>query len=78
MLRNLIFAVAIAAAAAATPRVAFVRTITPAHDLGGDDVIIIYALGDSQKLDGSAEREEAGRPHRPVIAASRWTNVYGH
>lgn len=55
MLRNLIFAVAIAVAftgaAAAPPRVAFVRTITPVHDLGGDDVIIIYALGDPQKLD---------------------------
>jgi tetratricopeptide (TPR) repeat protein len=59
MLRRLIFAAGIAAAftgafpgaAAIAPRVAFVRTITPVHDLGGDDVIIIYALGDTQKLD---------------------------
>src|SRR5258706_296006 len=36
---------------AAPPRVAFVRTMTPLHDLGGGDVVIIYALGDTQKLD---------------------------
>ena len=35
----------------APPRVAFVRTMTPLHDLGGNEVVIIYALGDTQKLD---------------------------
>lgn len=57
MLDKLLFAVAFTAASAAVPhvpappRVAFVRTMTPLHDLGGSEVVIIYALGDTQKLD---------------------------
>src|SRR5437763_8984225 len=51
MLRHFLFAVAFSAAAAAAPRVAFVRTIAPLHKLGGDEVVIIYALGDTPKLD---------------------------
>lgn len=50
MLRKFVIAVAFSAAAAAAPRVAFVRTIAPLHNLGGDEVVIIYALGDT-KLD---------------------------
>jgi hypothetical protein len=49
MLRNLLLAVAFSAAAAAAPRVAFIRTIAPLHDLGGKEVVIIYALGDGPK-----------------------------
>jgi hypothetical protein len=49
MLRKFFFAVALSAAAAAAPRVAFVRTIAPLHNLGGDEVVIIYALGDKPK-----------------------------
>jgi tetratricopeptide (TPR) repeat protein len=51
MLRKLLFAVAISASAGAAPRIAFVRTIAPLHNLGGSDVVIIYALGDAPKLD---------------------------
>lgn len=57
MLHTLLFALAFTAASAgvphvaAPPRVAFVRTMTPLHDLGGTEVVIIYALGDTQKLD---------------------------
>lgn len=51
MLRNFLFAVAISAAAAAAPRVAFVRTIAPLHSLGGSEIVIIYALGNTPKLD---------------------------
>ena len=51
MFRRLLFAVAFSATAAAAPRVAFVRTITPLHNLGGSEVVIIYALGDTPKLD---------------------------
>ena len=51
MLRNFLLALSFTAAAAAAPRVAFVRTIAPLHGLGGDDAVIIYALGDTPKLD---------------------------
>jgi tetratricopeptide (TPR) repeat protein len=51
MFRKFLFAVAFSAAAAAAPRVAFVRTIAPLHNLGGSEVVIIYALGDTPKLD---------------------------
>ena len=51
MLRKFLFAVAFSATAAAAPRVAFVRTIAPPHNLGGSEVVIIYALGDTAKLD---------------------------
>jgi tetratricopeptide (TPR) repeat protein len=51
MLRKFLVAVAISASASAAPRVAYVRTIAPLHSLGGDDVVIIYALGDTPKLD---------------------------
>ena len=51
MLRKFLLAVAISAAASAAPRVAFVRTIKPLHNLGGSEVVIIYALGDTPKLD---------------------------
>lgn len=51
MFRKFLFAVAISAAAVAAPRVAFVRTIAPLHSLGGSEVVIIYALGDTPKLD---------------------------
>jgi tetratricopeptide (TPR) repeat protein len=51
MLRHFLLAVAFGAAAAAAPRVAFVRTIAPLHKLGGDEVVIIYARGDTPKLD---------------------------
>jgi hypothetical protein len=49
MLNKLLFAVAVAAASAPAPRVAFVRTIAPPHNLGGNEVVIIYALGDKRK-----------------------------
>lgn len=51
MLRKFFFAVAFTASAAAAPHISFVRTIAPLHNLGGDDVVIIYALGDTPKLD---------------------------
>lgn len=51
MLRKFLLAVAFSAAASAAPRVAFVRTIAPLHNLGGSEVVIIYALGDTPKLD---------------------------
>jgi tetratricopeptide (TPR) repeat protein len=51
MIRKFVFAIAFSAAAAAAPRVAFVRTIAPPHSLGGSEVVIIYALGDAPKLD---------------------------
>ena len=51
MFRKFLFAVALSASAAAAPRVAFVRTIAPLHNLGGSEVVIIYALGDTPKLD---------------------------
>lgn len=37
-------------AEAATPRVDFIRTELPAHDLKTDDVALIYAIGDSDKI----------------------------
>jgi hypothetical protein len=48
MFRKLLFVVALSAASAA-PRVAFVRTIVPIHNLGGNEVVILYALGDKPK-----------------------------
>jgi hypothetical protein len=51
MFRRFLLAVAFSAAAFATPRVAFVRTIAPLHNLGGNEVVIIYALGTTPKLD---------------------------
>ncbi|HEV8432603.1 MAG TPA: tetratricopeptide repeat protein [Thermoanaerobaculia bacterium] len=51
MIRKFLLAVAFSTAAAAAPRVAFVRTIAPLHNLGGSEVVIIYALGDAPKLD---------------------------
>ncbi|MEO8034346.1 MAG: tetratricopeptide repeat protein [Acidobacteriota bacterium] len=35
---------------AATPRVDFIRTVLPPHDLKTDDVALIYAIGDSDKI----------------------------
>jgi hypothetical protein len=40
--------VLVTAAAVAAPRLAFVRTIPPPHDLGGEQVALIYALGDNE------------------------------
>jgi len=51
MLRKFLCAVALTAAASAAPRVAFVRTIAPLHNLGGSEVAVIYALGDTPKID---------------------------
>jgi hypothetical protein len=53
--KTLIFAAALAVVAAGasanTPRINFVRTIAPIHDLGADRVAIIYALGDNAAID---------------------------
>lgn len=49
MLLKLFFAVALSAVASPPPRVAFIRTIIPLHNLGGNEVVIIYALGDKPK-----------------------------
>src|SRR5260370_8954713 len=35
---------------AGSPRISFVRTIPPAHDLGSSTVALIYAIGDSDKI----------------------------
>jgi hypothetical protein len=35
-------------AALAGPRIAFVRTVPPPHELGGEQVALIYALGDNE------------------------------
>src|SRR5260370_9869497 len=37
-------------ALAGSPRISFVRTIPPAHDLGSSTVALIYAIGDSDKI----------------------------
>jgi tetratricopeptide (TPR) repeat protein len=37
-----------AVTAVAGPRIAFVRTVAPSHDLGGEQVALIYALGDNE------------------------------
>lgn len=52
--KTLLFAVALAAlalrASAITPRITFVRTIAPIHDLGAEDVAVIYAIGDHSAI----------------------------
>jgi tetratricopeptide (TPR) repeat protein len=37
-------------AMAGSPRISFVRTIPPAHDLGSSTVALIFAIGDSDKI----------------------------
>ncbi len=48
--KTLLFAAALASlafrASAITPRITFERTIAPMHDLGAQDVAVVYAIGD--------------------------------
>jgi len=48
--KTLFFAAALASiafcASASTPRITFERTIAPMHDLGAQDVAVVYAIGD--------------------------------
>jgi len=37
--------------AAAAPRLNFIRNVPPLHELGGERVTILYAIGDSNKID---------------------------
>ncbi len=37
-------------ALASPPRISFVRTLPPAHDIGSSSVALIYAIGDSDKI----------------------------
>lgn len=39
-----------AVAHAIAPRIAFVRTVPPAHDLGSGTIVLIYAIGDSDRI----------------------------
>lgn len=52
--KTLLFAAALAApafsASAITPRITFVRTVAPLHDLGAEDVAVIYAIGDHSAI----------------------------
>ncbi len=47
----LLTAVLLPVVAAAAPRINFIRPITPLHPLGGERAAILYAIGDSDKID---------------------------
>lgn len=55
MVRRLLTAIATAVAfalpaAAATPRIGYERILPPLHDLGGDDIVLVHAVGDVNTL----------------------------
>src|SRR5258706_13324193 len=66
--KTLLFAAALAtlasSASALNPRITFVRTITPVHDLGAHDVAVIYAMGDHDALSEFLQElvDHANRP----------------
>ena len=41
---------ALAQSAMAAPRLAFVRTLPPRHDIGAEQAAVIYAIGDNEKV----------------------------
>jgi len=51
----LLTAVLLPVVAAAAPRINFVRSIPPLHPLGGERVALLYAMGDSDKIDTFVE-----------------------
>jgi tetratricopeptide (TPR) repeat protein len=55
MMKRLVLAVALTLPLAAAPRISFVRTVPPAHPLAGEDVVVIYAIADTPKIDSFLE-----------------------
>lgn len=55
MVKRLLIAIAVALPLAAAPRVNFIRNVPPLHPLGGGDAVIIYAIGDTTKIDSFVE-----------------------
>src|SRR5690348_1861614 len=66
--KTLLFAAALSAfalsASAIPPRITFVRTIAPTHDLGSEDIAVIYAIGDNDAVNDFVDElvEHANRP----------------
>jgi hypothetical protein len=66
--KTLFFAAALAfiafCASASTPRITFERTIAPLHDLGAQDVAVVYAIGDHAAISEFVQElvDHANRP----------------
>lgn len=76
-----ILSLALALSAAETARVSFVRTIPAAHELPGERVALIYAIGDSEFVktfvDVFVERSNRDRALRIDDATERGNHVVG-
>src|SRR5512142_3488798 len=72
---------ALASSAAAAPRVSFVRTIPAVHELPGERIAVIYALGDSDVvhtfIDVFVERASRSRSVPIEDATERGNHVVG-
>jgi tetratricopeptide (TPR) repeat protein len=55
MMKRLVLALALTLPLAAAPRISFVRTVPPPHPLAGGDVVVIYAIADTPKIDSFLE-----------------------
>lgn len=81
MLARFTLMVALALPLAAAPRVSFIRTVPPVHPLGGDEAVIIYAVGDTEKIDSFVDtlltRSSRSDALRLTAATDRLRHVRG-
>lgn len=72
---------ALAASAAAAPRISFVRTVAPAHELPGERVAVIYAIGDTEVVhtfvDVFVERASRDRTVPIIDGTERGNRIAG-
>ncbi len=79
----LLMAVLLPVLAAAAPRLNFIRSIPPLHPLGGERAAILYAMGDSEKIEtfldeltdhanraGTLKMENAVEHHQHMVSAT--------
>ncbi len=78
---HIVLATAVCAAASGAQRLSFVRTVPAEHELHGDRVVVIYALGDSDQvrnfIDVFVDRANRNRGIAVNDATARHTHVIG-